>query len=428
MENRKKRTLGTSIILLVILLTVATAYISSRQKSDHSILKGNTLSEKQYVCSMHPQVVRDSPGDCPICGMFLIEKIAVDKNSIDSSLNDVVSQVNQTVLASVATVVPVHASLPVTIEASGIVTFDPRKIRSISAKFGGVIEKSFIKYQFQPVKKGQKIFRIYCPEIYIERWNYIKLIQAYPDQDNLTVEAREWFRLLGLTDGQVDSLKRAAKPDYHLPVYSDYDGYVVAPDFNPDTYFLSGESATYGNNSGLTTDKSIELTDGTTVETGNLLFRVVDPVSLRADLKVKTEDIALLKEGQKVILADESMEGHSITGTISQIEPLNGGLFQVVRIFVTDTERHLLPGSQIRGKIVAEDHSALWLPASAVLDLGNRKSVFALQNGKFVATPVETGMRKNDIVEILTGLSSDSEVALNGLMLIDSDGFVNSSL
>ena len=47
---------------------------------------------------MHPQVIRDTPGDCPICGMFLIEKIEQDKNSFDSSLTDIVGSVNKSVL------------------------------------------------------------------------------------------------------------------------------------------------------------------------------------------------------------------------------------------------------------------------------------------------------------------------------------------
>ena len=28
----------------------------------------------QYTCTMHPEVVQDKPGDCPKCGMKLVEK------------------------------------------------------------------------------------------------------------------------------------------------------------------------------------------------------------------------------------------------------------------------------------------------------------------------------------------------------------------
>ena len=151
---------------------------------------------------MHPQVIRDGPGDCPICGMFLIEMIALDENKYDSSLTDIVRPVNESVLAAVRTVIPEQMSLPVVIEASGIVNYDPRKIQTISARFGGVIEKSFVKYQFQYIRKGDKIYEIFAPNIYDERWNYVKLIQAYPDRDDLTTEALEWFKLMDFRKGR----------------------------------------------------------------------------------------------------------------------------------------------------------------------------------------------------------------------------------
>lgn len=424
MKKKKNRTSWISIVITVILLTVITAYISIQHRND--ISKENTelsAPEKQYVCSMHPQIVQGTPGDCPICGMFLIEKISDDKNSLDSSLKDVVHRVNESVLAAVARVNPVHTSLPVTIEASGIVTCDPRMIRTVSANFGGVIEKSFIKYQFQPVRKGQKIYQIYCPEIYIEKWNYVKLIQAYPDQDNLTVEAREWFRLLGLTNGQIDSLKRAVKPDYHLMVYSDVDGYVVDPDFNPDSYFLSGYSGDR-QNPGRSSDGRIELNDGVSVEKGTSLFKVIDPVFLRADKKIRTEEVGLLKIGQKVNLTDEAIKGYEFSGIISQIEPLNGGFFQIMKVYIRDYRNLLLPGRQIRGRISTENHESLWLPETAVLDLGNSQSVFLYREGKFISAQIRTGIRYNKMVEILSGVDSGSEVALNGFLLIDSDGFI----
>jgi multidrug efflux pump subunit AcrA (membrane-fusion protein) len=339
-------------------------------------------------------------------------------------LNDVVSPVNQSVLGSLATVTPVQTDLPVTIEAGGIVTWDPGKIRTVSARFSGVIEKSFVKYLFQPVRKGQKIYEIYCPGIYLERWNYIKLIQMYPDQDNLTVEARQWLTLLGLTPGQIDSLKHAAKPDYHLPVYSDGDGYAVSPDFDPDKYFLSGEY-TPDSPADQPGRSNIGLNDGTTVETGTPLFRLVDKSSLRAIIKVKTEDVWLLKRGQKVILTDAVSPDRKIEASISLIEPLNGGLFQIVKIYVADKEGLLTPGKPVHAFISAGTRSGLWVPQSAVYNLGQHQAVFILKENKFIAAQVKTGVRSGEMVEILSGLDKGSEIALKATLLTDSDGFIS---
>ncbi len=380
---------------------------------------------KQYVCSMHPQVIRNEPGDCPICGMFLIELVAQDENSYDSSLTDIVRSVNETVMGSVKSVAPCIETQPIVIEASGIINYDPRKIQTISARFGGHIEKTFVKYQFQHIKKGQKIFEIYSPDIYTERWNYVKLIQAYPDRDDLTMEALEWFKLIGLSKGQVDSLKKAVRPDYYLPVYSYAEGYAVSRDFDPETFFFTSfdevnDPATFLAGSG-----SIGFNEGITVETGTPLFKLIDVRSLRVDLKVKTEYAPMLKKGQKVILTDAAFPERKFTAFIGQIEPLNGGLFQTVKVYLQDNERFLLPGRQITAQVMAGSREGLWVPATAVVDLGQRRSVFVLDHNKFIATEVRTGIRTDDKIEILYGIDKNSMVAEKALLLTDSDGFIS---
>jgi Cu(I)/Ag(I) efflux system membrane fusion protein len=457
MVYKKNKTIRLFLILLLITIALGMTYIGSQQmkpasQKDQSAMNikkqfvcsmhpeitkdepgdcpicGMSLIEKidqsslthkkQFVCSMHPEIIKDQPGDCPICGMSLIEKIDQVNNGVDSLLNDVVSPVNETVLGSVTTVSPILTKLPVIIEASGIINYDSRKIRSISARFGGVVERSFVKYQFQPIHKGQKIFEIYCPEIYKDHWDYIRLIQTYPDRDDLTMEAREWFNLLGLSIGQIDSLKKAIKPNYHLTVYSDISGFAVSSDFDPEKYY-SNENQSIGN--------ALGFNDGVTIETGAPLFKVIDINSLRADIKVRTEDVWTLRNGQKVIFTVPASPSEKFEGTINQIEPLNGGLFQLVKIYFTNKNGHLSPGSLIQTKIMTGNHEALWLSSSTVVNLGEQKVVFVKHNSKFIATIIRTGLRSGDHIEILSGINQNSIIALNGMLLTDSDGFINIS-
>ena len=457
MVIKKNKTLGLFITFLLIVIVLGMTYVGSQQmnpvsKENQSIsirkkqfvcsmhpevvkdeagdcpicamsliekINSSTpINKKQFVCSMHPEVVKDESGDCPICGMLLIEKIDQDKNNVDSLLNDIVRPVNETVLGSVTTVSPFYAEIPLIIEASGIINYDPRKIRTISAHFGGVVERSFVKYQFQPIRKGQKIFEIYSPDIYKERWDYIRLIQTYPNRDDLTVEARQWFKLLGLTAGQIDSLKRVVKPNYHLPVYSDADGFAVGADFNPEKYY-SGAAQSIGN--------SLGFNDGVTIETGTPLFKMIDINSLRADIKVRTEDVWILRKGQKVIFTVPASPGEKFEAVINQIEPLNGGLFQSVKVYFTNKKGHLLPGCQIQAHIQAGNHQALWLSKTAVVNLGQQKAAFVKYDSKFIATTIKTGLMSGDNIEILSGVSPGSKIALNGLLLTDSDGFIHTS-
>jgi hypothetical protein len=422
MENKYIKISG--LLGLVLLLSLLAA-LSFGCKERISGSKGDPDEATQYVCSMHPQVIRESPGDCPICGMLLIELIALDDNKYDSTLADIVRPVNASVLAAVRTVIPGQMSLPVVIEASGIVSYDPRKVQTISARYGGVIEKSFVRYQFQYIRQGDKIFEIFAPNIYDDRWNYVRLIQTYPDREDLTAEALEWFRLIGLSKGQIDTLKKTIRPDYYFAVYSPAEGYAVSLDFNPETSFSEGigkEITTGGLSYG---SGGVGLTDGKSVSTGDPLFRLADVKALLVELKVKTEEASLLKRGQKVTLSDPLFPGKLLTCDIDQVEPLNGGIFQSVRIYIRDNERILSPGRQVQASIEIGRRDGLWIPSSAVVNLGTRSIVMVRNDNKFIPVEVGTGIEADSKIEIVWGIEATSEIAEKALLLFDSDGFVS---
>ena len=423
MASKYLKISGILIFLLTaVILTVVT--LKRHGGREGSGKDAGQDAAKKYVCSMHPQVIRDSPGDCPICGMFLIDMVSQDGNTYDSSLTDIVMSVNESVMGYVKSVSPEYDTLPIVIEAHGIINYDPRTIRTVSARFGGHIEKTFVKYQFQYVRKGQKIFEIYSPDIYTERWNYVQIIQAYPDRDDLTAEALEWFRLLGLSKGQVDSLKHTVKPDYYLPVYSSAEGYAVSRDFDPETFFTEGFSEGNDQSSSIAVTGDLGFSSGITVETGTPLFKLIDVTSLRIDLKVKTEYAPLLKSGQKVILTDAMNADRHYEAVIGQSDPLQGGLFQTVRVYLRDTERSLLPGRKIEARIIAGSREGMWVPATAVVDLGERRTVFVMDQNKYLAREVRTGIRISDMIEILYGVDQNSLVAEKAMLLVDSDGFI----
>ena len=107
------------------------------------------------------------------------------------------------------------------------------------------------------------------------------------------------------------------------------------------------------------------------------------------------------------------------------MEPLNGGIFQSVRIYIRDDERILSPGRQVMARIVTGDREGLWVPASAVVDLGTRRTVLVRKDNKFIPVEVSTGVEADGKIEILSGIDATSEIAEKALLLIDSDGFIS---
>ncbi len=118
----------------------------------------------EYTCPMHPTVIQDKPGRCPVCGMNLVKKKTSEKSKT-SSTPARGEHVHQLAKNSVKTVRAVAELKTTTFEANGILTVDTRSLISIPARFGGRIERLYLKYDFQPVLKGEKMLEIYSPEL-----------------------------------------------------------------------------------------------------------------------------------------------------------------------------------------------------------------------------------------------------------------------
>jgi len=109
---------------------------------------------------------------------------------------------------------------------------------------------------------------------------------------------------------------------------------------------------------------------------------------------------------------------------VHQIEPLNGGVFQLVKVYFSDKEGSFIPGRHIQAEIQSGKRNSFWLPETTVVNMGEHTSVFVKNNDQFLATVIRTGLHQGDKIEILSGVDTDSKVALNASLLIDSDGLI----
>src|SRR5690606_28561843 len=113
-------------------------------------------------------------------------------------------------------------------EAQGIVTYDTRNIYTIPSQIGGRLEKVFLKYPFQTVKKGQKVAEIYSPELLTAQRELLFLLENDSQNEALIKGARERLRLLGASESQINYLVQKRQPQNTFSIYSPYNGYVIA--------------------------------------------------------------------------------------------------------------------------------------------------------------------------------------------------------
>src|SRR5665811_376841 len=123
-----------AIPLLVIILAAAAGGGWFLWQNKHPGTAGDQKAaqgKQLYTCSMHPFIIKDKPGTCPICGMELIKKIdsaptggaiqTPEQKQQADMLGHVSLSPTQRVMANVATVEAKNGTLNKEINAVGIV-------------------------------------------------------------------------------------------------------------------------------------------------------------------------------------------------------------------------------------------------------------------------------------------------------------------
>lgn len=397
-----------NLILLFFVLLIASC---GNEKATHD-------SEKTYTCPMHPEIIRDAPGQCPICGMDLVEKISEGNASGDNNLELLLKPTNTYVLSQVKTIKPKQSELPLEINATGKITYDTREISVVSARVTGRIEKLHIKYLFQPIEKGQKLMDIYSKELVTEQENYIYLLNSDPENITLIKTAENRLQLQGLTAEQINELKRTKRPFQSVTIYSPFSGHL---------HNLIG-SAVSTDMSSMNNSNPVELTikEGMYVQKGQSIFNIYNTKKVWAILNIYSDKINLVKIDQPVkIQLDDKMTSNP-NYTVDFIEPqIRAGENTVpIRVYISNSDNQIKIGSNIKAVIEAGKISGLFIPSTAIVNLGNRSIVFIKDDGLFKARQVQIGVESNDLVEIISGLTENETIAENAQLLMDSESFI----
>lgn len=406
----------------------------------------------QYTCPMHPQIVREAPGQCPICGMDLVPKVLNNAAAqAEGGLGNVVQAPNAAVVAAVATVRPRAEGLSPgglaadTLSLPGLVEYDPRRSGAVAARFGGRIERLLIRYNYQPVRRGQQLLELYSPELVTAEQEYIFLLENDANNQPLVSGARRKLLLLGLTEVQLRDLARTRRASYRVAVFSPYDGYVVetpapnappAPGGGGASSGMSGAAAAPATSATLdpsAQSSRLTLTEGSYVATGQTLFQVINTDQVWGIFQPTPPELAQLRPGQRLRVVAEGTALPPLTARLDLVEPefRNGASTAAVRVYLPNPRGRLRRGQRLTGRLLPDAAPALagsfWLPRAAVVDLGTRQVAFVRRGATFVPVAVQVGQRTAAQVQVLHGLTGTEDVATNGQYLIDSEGFIQTA-
>ncbi len=417
-------------IVLFAIISFSILMLASCGKKDKE-----TAGSDSYTCPMHPTVMSDHPGSCPICGMDLVMK-ARSGEQVETT-QDIASlgkSPNETVVASIKTINGKYKKVGIAIQAQGVVTYDTRNIYTISSRIGGRLEKVFLKYAFQQVTKGQKIAAIYSPDLIIAQRELLFLLENDADNAEVIASSKERLSLLGASTSQIDALIKRKEVKNTFTIYSPFDGYIITNDQQtpaaPITLQsdggMGGMSTSNSSNTNVVESNNSEATvirEGTYVSSGQTLFKVVDTKALRIELNIPSSQGTTIKKGNKVEL--DLGVGSKQTAIVDFVQPFfnDGEDFIKVRIYIND--RKMFHIGQLTSAVINLDSAeGLWIPKEAVLDLGLDKVVFIKDGDVLKPRKVTTGIQSLGWIEIKQGLSSSEGIASNAQFLVDSESFI----
>ncbi len=414
--------------------------VESQHGHDHAEMEQDDsipARDDIYTCPMHSQIQQDKPGSCPICGMDLVKKINAEssENADDDSLGMLLKPTYEYALSSIKTIQPEKKDRNVAIHAPGYLTYDLRKVNSISARFGGRIEKLYIRFAYQPVHKGQHIMDIYSPEMLTAQQDYIFLLGKDSTNAGLIDNARNRLLLLGLTVEQIGMIEKSKKALLAIPVYSPYSGLVfektgttTSASFRDDAVMSPENGSNMNQAAGSTTTESLSVREGMYVEKGQRLFNVQSLETIWAILELYPSDIQSIRTEQSALIEIESIK-KPIPGIINYVEPQFGetGKNLRARVYLDNPNQKFKPGTLVKATVNTGNILGLWIPATATIDLGRQTIVFVKSNGFFQSRSIQIGIRSGTWIEVRSGLTEGDQVAENAQFLMDSESFIKSN-
>ncbi len=354
-----------------------------------------------WTCSMHPQIRMDHPGKCPICAMDLVPLNSLQSDEEQMNPNEIAMTESAAKLAEIQTMTVSKGAPEKTVYLQGKVHADERNIAELTARFGGRIEKLFVNFTGQQVKKGEKLATIYSPNLVTAQRELLESIALKDSRPSLYNAAKSKLKLWDLTDGQIASIEEKGEPLLYFDILSPITGTVMMRHVSLGDY----------------------------VKEGNALFQIINLTRVWVMFDAYESDLPWVKTGDQVNFTIQAIPGKNFKGKVSYIDPFINSATRVakVRVEIANPKLDLKPEMFVNGTVqskIAENSNDLLIPKSAVLWTGKRSVVYVKvperENPTFLYRQIELGPEAGNFYVITDGLSEGEEIAVNGVFKIDA--------
>lgn len=469
-SKSKPRRASGRMVWLVLILAVTGAAIGGGavwlfMRGDRVSHPGAVVPDKKplYQCPMHPSITSDHPGDCPICGMKLVEvkeeqtaqntnappaerTIKFYRSPMDPKQTSPTPRQDEMGMdyipvyedegqsggaqevegLATVTIDPARQQLiglrtaPVTRgsvggswRTVGRVQVDPTRVRKTNVKVEGYIERMYVDFVGRPVRKGEPLFSIYSPSLLAAENEYLLALQMKDalakggaltgNGDTLVDSARRKLELWDVPDKEIERLEQTRRPSKSITFLSPISGVVTAKN----------------------------VVEGARVNPGDTPYEITDLGVVWVMADAYETDLPKAHVGMSVSLTVQTYPNQTFKGNVDFIDPLLDPVTRTAKVHMHFVNPMDVLKPEMFGDVVLEGttREGLRIPIDAVVRSGTKDVVFlALGDGKFEPREVQLGAKSGDQVEVVGGLTEGQEVVIRANFLVDSESQLRSSL
>ncbi|MDX9708902.1 MAG: efflux RND transporter periplasmic adaptor subunit [Trichloromonas sp.] len=408
--------LAKFLILIALLAALGGGYYwgSFRHLGHDDHAGEGTEAKTQYTCGMHPFIIQDEPGLCPICNMQLtpLKGGAHEQGSADAgaAAGTVSIDPMTTQNMGVRTEPVRRAALARTIRTVGLVAFDEPRQYSVNSKSDGWVERLYVNQEGQHVKKGQPLLEIYSPELVAAQQEYLLALRGYQrladsslpqvaeNSRRLLEASRTRLRYWDISEKQIAALEQSGEARKTLTLYSPQGGVVTMK----------------------------KVLEGMRVMAGEELLQIADLSRVWVNADIYEYELPWVKVGQSARVELPFAPDQVLTGKISYIYPTVRNETRTVQARIEFPNPGLALKPEMYANVSIDTASvadALAVPEHAVLKSGKGQTVFvALGEGRFEPRAVVTGVTNDEgLVQILSGLKEGEQVVTSAQFMLDSE-------